>query len=83
MDTTYKQKVRKTPTAELKPVSPWRDPDFQRFTAITLGTALLLSLVGAFNLRADVDNLTKEKVPILQQQIATLNWAMVGYPHAF
>ncbi len=44
--------------------------DFMKLLAISLSTALLLSLVAAFNLNKDVTDLTQNKVPELQTQIA-------------
>ena len=46
---------------------------FGRMLAISLGTALLLSLVGTYNLYADVKDLVNNKVPDLQQQISQIN----------
>jgi hypothetical protein len=71
MNTTYRMKENPT-TRELKPVSVWQKERFQRFAAIAVGTGLLLSLVGAFNLRADVGNLTQIKVPYIQSQMDKL-----------
>ena len=71
MNTTYRMKESPT-TGELKPVSVWRAERFQRFAAIALGTGMLLSLVAAFNLRADVDNLTQKKIPYIQSQLDNL-----------
>ncbi|MDR3612043.1 MAG: hypothetical protein P4L53_00655 [Candidatus Obscuribacterales bacterium] len=44
--------------------------DFTKTLMISLSAALLLSLVGAYNLNRDVKELTANTVPILQQEIA-------------
>jgi hypothetical protein len=44
--------------------------DFTRTLMISLSAALLLSLVGAYNLNKDVKVLTSNTVPTLQQEIA-------------
>lgn len=44
-----------------------------RMALICLGTGLLLSLIGAFNLNADVNDLTNNKVPYIQDRINSLN----------
>jgi len=46
------------PAAEVMVESEKRSFSFGRLAAISMGTALLLSLVAAFNLKSDVDNLT-------------------------
>jgi hypothetical protein len=46
--------------------------NFGRLAAITLGTGLLLSLVAAFNLSSDVNDLTQNKVPYIQNRVAML-----------
>jgi hypothetical protein len=46
--------------------------NFGRMAAISLGAALLFSLVGAFNLSNDVKNVTAQKVPYIQQRVAEL-----------
>lgn len=51
--------------------------NFGRMAAISLGTALLLSLVGAYNLNADVKDLTDNKVPYIQQRLAVMPVANV------
>ena len=71
MDTTYRMKESPT-TGELKPVSVWLTQRFQRFAAIAMGTGLLLSVVAALNLKADVDNLTEKKIPYIQSQMDKL-----------
>ncbi len=71
MNTTYRMKESPT-TRELKPVSAWLNPQFQRFIAITAGTGLLLSLVAVLNLKAAVDNLTGTKIPYIQSQMDKL-----------
>ncbi len=71
MNTTYSLKESPA-TRELKPVSVWLTQEFQRFAAIATGTALLLSLLAAFNLKADVDDLTGKKLPTTQSQMGRL-----------
>ncbi len=44
--------------------------DFTKTLMISLSAALLLSLVGAYNLNRDVKVLTNNTVPTLQQDIA-------------
>lgn len=44
--------------------------DFTKTLMISLSAALLLSLVGAYNLNRDVKGLTANVVPTLQQDIA-------------
>jgi hypothetical protein len=56
-------------TGELKPVSPWKMPRFQRFAAITVGAGLLMTLVMAFTEKAYVDNLLQNKLPYIQAQL--------------
>jgi hypothetical protein len=46
---------------------------FGRLMAFSLGTALLLSLIGAYNLNADVNGLINQEVPYIQQRIAEIN----------
>lgn len=48
-------------------------PRFKRFAAITAGTGLLLSLVGVMCLKADVDTVTKQQIPYIQDRIAGLS----------
>ena len=48
---------------------------FGRTAAISLGTALLLSLVAAYNLNADVKDLTHNKIPYIQERISVLPMA--------
>jgi hypothetical protein len=47
-----------------------RSFDFMKVLGISLATGLLLSLVAAYNLNSDVTDLTQNKVPELQRQIA-------------
>jgi hypothetical protein len=54
-------------------VSAWRTPRFQRFAAICAGTGLLLSFVAISCLKGDVDVVTKQQIPYIQQQLAMLH----------
>ncbi len=60
-------------TGELVEVSPWKRPEFQSFTAIVLGTALIMSLIGSFKLATDVNVLTHHDVPQINARIDQLN----------
>jgi len=57
---------------EIRTESAWRSPRFQRFAAITVGTALLLSFVAISCLNADVNNLKAEKIPTIEGKLAEL-----------
>ncbi len=46
--------------------------NFGRLAVVSLGAALLLSLVAAFNLNSDVKNLTANKMPYVQDRIAAV-----------
>jgi hypothetical protein len=65
--------TRKRERVVASDVSAWRTPRFQRFAAIVTGTGLLLSFVAISCLKADVDDVTKNKIPFIQQQIAQLH----------
>jgi hypothetical protein len=43
--------------------------NFGRLAAITLGTGLLLSLVAAYNLNSEVNDLTQNKLTYVQNRI--------------
>jgi hypothetical protein len=43
-----------------------------RLGAVSLGTALLLSLIGAYNLSKDVKDLTNHKLAYIQQDVSIL-----------
>jgi hypothetical protein len=58
--------------------SAWRTPRFQRFAAIVTGTGLLLSFVAISCLKGDVDDVTKNKIPYIQQRIAELHVPVRG-----
>ena len=57
-DNTYDAQTRKERTGKL--------------AAVALGTALLLSLVGAFNLDRDVKIVTNDQVPYINQRIQNI-----------
>ncbi len=44
-----------------------------RLAAVSLGTGLLLSLIGAYNLSADVNDLTHNKVTNIQERVDNLS----------
>jgi hypothetical protein len=44
--------------------------DFMKVLGISLATGLLLSLIASYNLNKDVTDLTQNKVPEMQRQIA-------------
>lgn len=70
--TTYRMR-EDLETGELVEVSPWKRPEFQSFTAIVLGTALIMSLIGSFKLATDVNVLTHTDVPQINARIDQLN----------
>ncbi len=47
-----------------------------RLAAVSLGTALLLSLIGAYNLNADVKDLTGNKVAYMENRVADIDSRM-------
>jgi hypothetical protein len=51
--------------------------DFMTMLAVSLGTGLLLSLIASYNLSNDVTDLTQNKVPELQKQIAADRQALM------
>lgn len=67
MNTTIRDRER---TVELEHVSAWRLPRFQRFAAITVGTSLLLSLIGVLCLKGDVDQATDVQIPYIQSELS-------------
>jgi protein involved in polysaccharide export with SLBB domain len=52
-------------TGDLVEVSPWKKPEFQSFTAIVVGSALIMSLIGAFKLANDVSVATNADAPYI------------------
>lgn len=60
-------------TGELVEVSPWKRSEFQSFAVIVVGTALIMSLIGAFKLATDVNVLTNIDVPYMNARIDELN----------
>jgi hypothetical protein len=50
-----------------------RQSNLVRMASICLGTGLLLSLVGAYNLNADINDLTNNKMPYMQDKINQIN----------
>ncbi len=70
MTTSFRQDATDT---EVKPVSAWRLPRFQRFATIMVGTGLLLSTVAISCLKTDVDIVTQEQIPFIQDQIANIH----------
>lgn len=49
-----------------------------KLAAVALGTALVLSLVGAFNLNRDVKTLTSSQVPYIEQRIDNMAPAVIA-----
>ncbi len=49
-----------------------------KLAAVALGTALLLSLIGAFNLNRDVKLVTNSEAPYIQQRLADLQPAYIS-----
>jgi hypothetical protein len=47
-----------------------------RLAAVSLGTALLLSLIGAYNLNSDVKDLTHNKVAYIENRVTNLDTRM-------
>jgi hypothetical protein len=47
-----------------------------RLAAVSLGTALLLSMVGAYNLSSDVNDLTSHKVAYIENRVSDLGTRM-------
>jgi hypothetical protein len=77
MVTIYTERGRVTEDGVID--SEVRQSKIMRLGAVCLGTGLLLSLVGAFNLNADVNDLTHNKVPYMQDRISQVN--PVGLHH--
>jgi len=46
--------------------------NFGRLAAISLGSALLMSLVAAYNLNSEVQDLTQNKLANVQQQLSVM-----------
>jgi hypothetical protein len=53
--------------------SGWRNPRFQRLAGIATATGLLLSFVAISCLNADVQDVTQNKIPYIQERIASLS----------
>ena len=53
---------------------------FGQMLSISLGTALLLSLIAAYNLKLDTDNLVNQKTANIEQQTARIQseWPQPG-----
>ncbi len=47
-----------------------------RLAAVSLGTALLLSMIGAYNLNSDVKDLTNNKVAYIENRVSNLESKM-------
>lgn len=47
-----------------------------RLAAVSLGTALLLSLIGAYNLNSDVKDLTGNKVAYIENRVSDIDTKM-------
>lgn len=47
---------------------------FAKLCSISLGTALLLSLIGAYNLNRDVKDLTHNKIPYIQMRLSAMQF---------
>lgn len=62
MTTTFRQNER------VETETRWT-PRFKRFAAITVGTSLLLSAVAIMCLKSDVDIVTKQQIPYIQDQL--------------
>lgn len=71
METTYRMAESPT-TGQLEPVSPWKTKRFQILAASAVGMGLFLSICGVFTLKANVDELKNEKLPVIQQKIDTV-----------
>jgi len=50
-----------------------RQSNIMRIAGICLGAGLLMALVGAFNLNANINDLTHNKVPYMQDTISQIN----------
>lgn len=74
--TTYRLK-EDLETGELVEVSPWKRSEFQSFTVIVLGSALIMSVIGAFKLATDVNVLTNTDLPYINARIEELNGTYV------
>jgi hypothetical protein len=72
MTTTYRMKEDVT-TGELVEVSPWKRSEFQSFAAIVIGSALIMSLIGAFKLATDVNVATNTDVPYINARLDRLS----------
>ena len=44
-----------------------------RLAAVSLGTALLLSMIGAYNLNSDVKDLTTNKVAYIENRVSDID----------
>jgi len=64
-------------TGELVEVSPWSRPEFQSFTVIVVGTALIMSLIGAFKLASDVNVATNVHAPYISARADELSGTYV------
>ena len=49
-----------------------------RLAAVALGTALLLSLIGAYNLNKDVKMVTNSQVPYIEQRLDNIRPALIS-----
>lgn len=47
-----------------------------RLAAVSLGTALLLSMIGAYNLNSDVKDLTSNKVAYIENRVTDIDTKM-------
>jgi hypothetical protein len=66
MSSTVRTRVTRVPASD---TSAWREPRFQRFCGIITASALLFSFVAISCLKGDVDDVTKNKIPYIQQQL--------------
>jgi len=71
MNTTYSM-VENPETGALEPVSIWQRKSFQRLALSAIGFGLVASLCGAFILKADVDDLQKNKLSVIESKVDQL-----------
>lgn len=68
MNTTYRM-VEDPEMGTLEPVSVWKTKSFQRLALSAIGFGLIASLCGVFVLKSDVDDLQKNKIPVIESKI--------------
>ena len=65
-------------TCATEPCAETRKEHTTKLAAVALGTALILSLVGAFNLDKDVKLVTNSQVPYIQQRLDNIEPGLIA-----